>query len=359
MAAKRAVLVSDLKYVWDNYFTKKNRMHLILCGSVGSFLVKKIIHSKALYGRIDLEINLKHLKLPEIREVFRPKRSLRDVAELYMALGGVPQYLELVEPSRSVRENLQRLCFSPQGFLVDEFERIFASHFGTGKHYRKILVTLAKKAFSSRGQLEKACRLGSGGRITGYLDDLVRAGLIEKYASVDRPNAERIVRYRIADPYLLFYFRFIQPSMKQIKEGTVEPVFSRFVKDRDYDVWCGLAFEFVCLRHAGPIAEKLGFSAVNYRWGSWFSRASEERGTQIDLLFVRADRVITLCEGKFQAGKNGKGIIDEVERKRSAFPNPKNFTVETVLITASPPTEDLLEEGYFSRILRIEDLFGV
>jgi hypothetical protein len=74
-------------------------------------------------------------------------------------------------------------------------------------------------------------------------------------------------------------------------------------------------------------------------------------------LFIRADRVITLCEMKFQDGKVGKGVIAEVERKRAALPNPKGYTIETVLITASPPTDDLVREGYFHRILLLEDLF--
>ena len=73
---------------------------------------------------------------------------------------------------------------------------------------------------------------------------------------------------------------------------------------------------------------------------------------------MRADRVVTLCEIKFQDARIGKSVITEVEKRRTAFPNPRGRTIETVLITASPPTDDLVREGYFHRILRVEDLFG-
>jgi len=38
--------------------------------------------------------------------------------------------------------------------------------------------------------------------------------------------------------------------------------------------------------------------------------------------------------------------------------NPKDYTIEAVLITASRPTEDLVREQYFNRILTLSDLFG-
>ncbi len=68
MAAGRTELVSKLKYVWDNYFAEKGAVHLILCGSISSFLVKKVIKSKALYGRIEQIIELKPLSFQAVRK---------------------------------------------------------------------------------------------------------------------------------------------------------------------------------------------------------------------------------------------------------------------------------------------------
>jgi Holliday junction resolvase-like predicted endonuclease len=111
------------------------------------------------------------------------------------------------------------------------------------------------------------------------------------------------------------------------------------------------------MQHSHLIAERLGFSSVRYEVGSWFNRSNDKQSGQIDLLFIRADRVITLCEVKFRNTKIGREIIEEIERKKQALFNPKRYTIETVLISASKVTEDLKDEKYFNRILSLEDIF--
>ena len=128
--------------------------------------------------------------------------------------------------------------------------------------------------------------------------------------------------------------------------------------DAKYRVWAGLAFEHLCRQHSRQIAERLGFGAVNFEAGSWFSKSADGAGAQIDLLFLRADRVATVCEIRFQAANIGKGIVREVEHKVQTLRVPRGYTVERVLISASPITADLEREGYFNRILYLEDLFG-
>jgi AAA+ ATPase superfamily predicted ATPase len=355
MCAERVDLVSRLKFLWDGHLSACP-VHLILCGSVSSFLVKKVVHSKALYGRIHLEIDLQPMEIRDVAEFF-PKRSLREVIELYMALGGIPQYLELVDPARSTLLNLQDLCFTQHGFLVNEYERLLVSHFGRVPHYQAILETLVRRKIASRDQLAKACQLESGGSLSLYLDELELAGFIERYVPLGRSDDSKINRYRLADAYLLFYFQFIRPALKQIRSAQELPL-SRFLPDKQLAPWRELAFERICRKHAYVVAERLGFSAVSYDAGSWFQRADSDPGAQIDLMFVRADRVVTLCEVKYREEKIGKGVIKEVEAKIATYPNPKRMSIEPVLITASDVTQDVLDSGFFTRILTIEDVWG-
>ena len=358
MAGDRNELVSYLKFSWDNIFTQKNKVHLILCGSVSSFMVKNVLKSKALYGRVETEIHLRPLFLPVLIRAFGKKRSLREFVELYMAIGGIPQYLKMIDFSKSVFLNLQRLCFSPNGYLVNELDRILISHFGKNKIYRNILIYLAKNRWKNREQIQKVCRVGSGGRISEYLENLELAGFLERYVSVDRPNGIRNARYRIADPYLLFYFNFIYPNLTKINQpGEPFPI-SHFLPEKQYLPWQGFAFEKVCFQHNRLIAEKLGFGAVRYNAGSWFKRGLQNTKTQIDLIYARADGVLTLCEIKFTRNKIGKEVIKDIEKKVETLPNPKQLTVEKVLITAAEPTKPLLNEGYFNNILTIEDIFA-
>ncbi len=93
-----------------------------------------------------------------------------------MVMGGIPQYLKMVDTSKSVRLNIEKLCFAPNGYLVNEFERLFASHFGKNRRYRDILLSLARNGWASRDRLRHDCRIGSGGRISEYLENLELAG---------------------------------------------------------------------------------------------------------------------------------------------------------------------------------------
>ena len=358
LAGGRTKLVSHLKYAWDNLFSRENHVHVIVCGSVSSFIVNKVLKSKALYGRIERELHLRPLYLNELVGQYLPNRSLKELVEVYMILGGVPQYLRLIDPARSVRLNLADLCFTPNAYLVNEFERLFASHFGKNRHYRDILEQLASRGWASRKDLQEACHIDPGGRATEYLQNLVLAGFVEGYSPVDRPRAVRRIRYRIADPYLRFYFKFIRPKLGRIAEQVGDPRIAQFLPDQSYRPWRGLAFERVCHVHRQLIAEKLGFGAVQYESGAWFGYGAADRRTQIDLLYLRADNVITLCEMKFTETPPGVDLIDSVEDKVRILPNPKGRTIEKVLITATQPTTNLISEGYFDGILALQDLFG-
>jgi hypothetical protein len=94
-------------------------------------------------------------------------------------------------------------------------------------------------------------------------------------------------------------------------------------------------------------------------YGPYFSRASNSKDAfQIDLLFIRHDPVITVCEFKYYDGLIGKWIIKEMENKVSLLSN-ENKTIEKVLITTNGITDDLKETNYFSSVVLLNELFGV
>ena len=130
-----------------------------------------------------------------------------------------------------------------------------------------------------------------------------------------------------------------------------------FLPDKKYIPWQGRSFERICHTHNRQISEKLGFGSVRYHSGSWFGKGKSNKKAQIDLIYIRADNVITLCEIKFKNNKIGTDVISEVERKINTLPNPKQHTIEKVLISLSEPSKLLLNEGYFHRILTVKDIF--
>lgn len=357
LAGERTQVVSELKYAWDNYFLKNNCVQIILCGSISSFMVKKVLNSKALYGRIDFELHLQPLKMNEIKKYFTKKRSLKEVIDLYNVTGGVPQYLKMFDLNKSTHLNISQLCFTNNGYLVKEFDRIFASHFGKNKHYRDILLFLVKKHVANRSQLSIGCKIESGGRLAEYLLNLELAGFVEKFYPVDKPNSVRRCRYRVIDFYLVFYFNFIFENLKKIENSRPGQGFANFCPEAKYRIWQRFAFERFCLEHHHDIADALRFGGINYDAGSWYKKGEGDKKAQIDLMFIRADQVITICELKYTSVKIGKSVIPDIERKLEVFPNPKQCTIEKILISLAPPTRDLLDADYFNQILSIRDIW--
>ena len=138
MAAGRIRLVSLLKYYWDNHWKGKHVM-LILCGSVASFMVKKVLHSNALYGRTTVEILLKGFSPEEAACLLGKKRSREETLNYQLVFGGVPKYLEQINPNQSFNKNMNTLCFSPHGIMLKEVERIFYSERGQIFKFDKLI----------------------------------------------------------------------------------------------------------------------------------------------------------------------------------------------------------------------------
>ncbi|MBW2369282.1 MAG: hypothetical protein JRH15_15535 [Deltaproteobacteria bacterium] len=359
MANYRHEIVSELKQVWDLYLSRIKGITLVLCGSIASFMVKKVVRSSALYGRTDLEIHLKGFKLTEAKTMLSEKGS-REVIEAMMLIGGVPKYLELIKEQPSVRLGINSLAFTDTGYLTKEYERIFLSHFGKNPDFEKIITLLAKNPYGLyRQQISEQAKTDLGGGLSRHLWDLEMAGFISSATPFHKKPNSRLIKYHLSDPYLRFYYAFIQPNLKKIKSGVHKEIFSKISQSGAFSAWMGRAFEYLCMDHAARITEILGFSGIDFSFGPYFRAPKKSApGVQIDLLFNRSDHVITLCEMKYSLNSIGTDIIAHVQRKADLMQKqyPKR-TVQKVLITRSDPTKELAHSGFFYKVIRPEEFF--
>lgn len=358
MAGRRIEMISDLKWAWDNLWSKKSGFTLVLCGSVASFMVDSVINSSALYGRIDLEICLKPFSLGECYKFFGGKRSHREVMMLYMFCGGIPAYLLQTDKNASTAANINRLAFCKDGYFTKEFHRIFKDVFHEERVYGKIIALFGRYKSLKVAEILQSVAMSGGSGFNRYLNNLEKAGFICRYTPCGRPATSKLDRYRLDDEYLHFYFKFILPNLKKIEDNAGGDLFSQIMRSQSYQSWAGLAFERLCFKHVGQIMKALKIDQLVTDYGPYFDRNSNTKeSTQIDLMFLRHDPVITVCEMKYYAGKIGKWIIDEMEQKTALLRNQKK-DVEKVLITTEGLTKDVEESGYFSKVLLADCLFG-
>lgn len=356
MANYRSEIVSHLKMVWEQYLSKAGKVSLILCGSIASFMIKKVLNSKALFGRSDLVIHLQPFKLDETKKMLSP-RADEEVLEAHILMGGIPKYLELLNKEPSIYQGIQKLAFRPHGYFLDEYKRIFVSHFGKNNDYKKIVETLAEHPYGlSRQQLCEAAKVEAGGWLTEQLFDLETAGFIQSYKPFDKSDESKHIIYCLKDPYFRFYFAFIKPYLKKIK-GQTPDLFYRLTQKQIYSSWLGRSFEYTCQDHANKIAQILGFSGIDYVFGPYFEPGSKtKKGIQIDLVFDRADKVITLCEIKYTEIPPGVELIEATEKKVNLIRAKTKKTIQKVLITKTMPSTQLVNRGYFYKIILAKNL---
>lgn len=351
--------IAEIKYIWDNYFMHNPNLLLILCGSSASFMIRKVIHSKALYNRSQHEICLKEFTIGETKE-FLKNKSDKEVFDAYLTIGGIPEYLDKVREESSVFLGICKNSFTSGGFFAREYEKIFISSMSDNKYYRTIIELLSLKKFLNRKDLLKALKITSGGSLSAVLLDLETSGFIEKYRPINLPSTSTLVRYTIADNYLHFYFKFIKHLLDKIDNGDFDQRPTLAIKTDSYHKWLGFAFERWCRKNHTIIAKILGFSAVHYKSGVFFSKKTEEKdpGYQIDLMFDRDDNVYTICEIKYLQSKVSTSVIKEFEQKLSLFDPKKSKTIHKVLICSEGADNALINSAYFDDIITFADLIN-
>ena len=243
------------------------------------------------------KIHLRPFTLAECEEYADARHlgmSRSQVAEAYMVLGGVPHYWSFLRKDASLAQNIDRMFFSEDGELKDEFYELYASLFKRKEPYEAIVTALAgKKSGMTRDEIVVAAKTANNGRLTERLAELEQCGFIRSFHVVGA-CASAIV-YQLMDSFTVFHFNFIVNNKRHS-----EVFWSSSLGSPMYNAWRGLSFERLCLQHVGKIKEAIGIGGVDAEVGCWRHVADERypHGAQIDLVIDRADNVVDLCEMK-------------------------------------------------------------
>jgi uncharacterized protein len=357
MANYRHELVSELKFAWDRFLSKLPGQKLILCGSIASFMVEKVLKSSALYGRIETELEVPAFKLVETQQML-PDKGFDEILQAHLLTGGVPKYLELLRDYPSVQLGMQELAFKADGYFTTEYQRIFISHFGRNPAFAAIVRALAAHPLGLvREELARLAKIALGGRLSEHLRDLESAGFMSADTPFHRGPDSRQIKYFLCDAYLRFYFAFIHPNLKKIRAVQGTNILAGLSGGGALHAWMGRSFEYLCLQHALEISRIVGFSAVDFKMGPYFSPGRRGTpGVQVDLVFDRADDVLTVCEMKYSSKPVGVEVIASMKRKIEILqPLAKGKTIQPVLIVRERPSQHLLDQAYFYKIIEARD----
>ncbi|MCR4909472.1 MAG: ATP-binding protein [Lachnospiraceae bacterium] len=361
MDTQNSDLMTALENFWNGWASARRDVILIICSSATSWMLEKVIHNKGgLYNRLTEKIRLDTFTLGECEKFLQEegmKLNRDQILQFYMVFGGVPFYWTFIEKGSSIPRNIDRILFEENAPLKDEFDHLYASIFRKPRTYIDIISTLSrKKAGMTREELIAESGIPNSGDLSKKLDELESCGFIKTYTSYGKKKKATV--YQLIDFFTLFYYQFIEAGT------TDERFWSDQINTPRVNTWQGLAFERVALRHVQQIKNRLGIAGINTEVNSWYASPDKETGmpgAQIDLLIVRKDQVINLCEIKYSSSEYRVTGEDDgkLRRKVEVFRQrtKTRYAVFPTLIT----TYGLVDNSYalnFQSVITMDDLFG-
>jgi AAA+ ATPase superfamily predicted ATPase len=323
--------LSAFEYFWNTFASAQKDIFLVVCGSATSWITNKIIKNRGgLHNRVTRQILLEPFTLNETEQFLKSKKivmSRFQILECYMILGGVPYYLEQLEKSLGLSQNIDNLFFKKNAVLRDEYEKLYSSLFKSPQKYNQIIEALAQKRKGlTRDEVAKLSHISNGGGLTGILEELEQCGFIS--INNNFATKKKYQLYQLTDFYSLFYLNFVKD-----KKGTNSDYWSTLTGCSVYKAWSGYSFELLCQTHISQIKQALSIGGVVSYTSGWRSKEAET-GAQIDLLIDRNDNIINLCEMKYS---NKEFVItkkqdENLRNKLGAFIE-ETHTRKTVHIT--------------------------
>ena len=353
LSTHKSGFMQAFEHFWNSWGARQKNLVVVICGSAAAWMIKKVINNRGgLHNRVTRRLRLLPFTVKEVGIYLKSRKIVLDryqVLQLYMVTGGIPQYLKEVKKGESVANAVDRICFTKDGLLHDEFNNLYTSLFEDAGRHMEVVRALAKKQKGlTRNEIILACKFSSGGGVTQLLEELTESGFISAYIPFDR-NSKDII-YKLTDEYSHFYLKFIEHN-----KGEGPGTWIRLARETTWKSWSSLAFENICMKHVPLLKKALGIEGVYTTSSGWrYSGSDSESGVQIDLLIDRQDLCINICEIKFsqQEFVITKSYAAALEEKMNIF-QERTKTKKTLFLTMIT-TFGVRSNEYKSRMVQSE-----
>ena len=352
-------IIMAIDAFWNGWAVGRDNMMLIVCGSAASWMLNNVIKEKGgLYDRLTDDMKISPFCLKETEEFLTSRHiemSRYDIVQAYMAVGGIPYYLNFFRKGLSLAQNLDALFFDEKAKLKLEFSKLFTSLFRFPENYVRVIRFLfTKRCGYTREDIARHLGLETGGTLSAILAALEESDFIRCYRPYDARPYEKL--YRLIDPFCLMWLYW-----KEKEQVTDSRFWQHNVNSSGIYRWGGNAFEEVCMMHVEQIKHALHIGAVKTEQSPYTLRATVDHdGMQCDLVIKRADRVMNLCEMKYC---QDEFVIDKVYdrtlRSRLALVRDKIKKTESLQLTfvTTFGVKQNLYSGIVQSEVILDDLF--
>lgn len=318
---------------------KQLKYNLVLCGSSQNMMYGLFLDSTApLYGRADEIMRLAPIRLPYIQEALGLDATA--AIEEYSVWGGVPRYWELRESRSSLDDAMWHNILSVNGALYEEPIKLFQddvkdivktstimSYIGTG----------ANRLSEIAGRCDEPAT-----NLSRPLKKLIDLGFLEKDVpfGIDEKNAKKSL-YKIADPFMAFYYQFVVPNRSFIELNRRLPIDQAL--NTHFSEYVSMQWEKMC-RDAvtGNLVNGVVYGKAKRWWGSVLNEAKKAEQVEFDVVAESIDKKYLLVgECKWTTQENGKQLTAELLRKAKLLPFANDYTIVPMLFLKSVPKDDI------------------
>ncbi|MFH0777436.1 MAG: ATP-binding protein [Candidatus Eisenbacteria bacterium] len=297
------------------------RVHLVVAGSSQRMMHGLVLHASApLYGRAQEIINTGPLGAAWVGKAFEGSRGA-GLLETYSLWGGIPHYWELALDYESTWEAVRKLVLDPQGVLHAEPHRLLLDDLRETTQAASILSLIG---WGCNRISEIASRIDKPATsLTRPLSLLLELGLVHREVpfGVSRRNNKKSL-YRIADPFLAFWFRFVEPNRSRLEAGSTDSVAREIEKSAGAhygEIWETL------VRRSIPRS-----SIAGIEWQpahKWWGDGTDKSRLEIDVVAESLDgKSLLLGEAKLAVDTRGLAHArQDLRRKAARLPFVKDY----------------------------------
>jgi len=311
--------------------SKVLKYNLIVCGSSQQLMYGLVLDSTSpLYGRADAILKITPIKLPYIQEALR--LSDIEAVEEYAVWGGVPRYWELREGDKTLVDSIKSNLLSVNGTLYEEPVKLFKDDIND------IVKTSTIMSYVGLGANKLSEIAGRCGEVSTNLSrplaKLVTLGYLEKDIPFgeDEKNSKKSL-YKISDPFMSFYFRFIVPNRSFIELGRIKPILSTY--ENQFTAYVAQYWEKLCRESvSGNEIDGITYGIAHRWWGN----VSRTEKFEIDIIAESLDKKYLLVgECKWTEGENSDSLLSELKAKAGKLPFAKNHIIVPKLFLKNQP----------------------
>lgn len=260
---------------------KNSKLYLILCGSSMSFMENQVLgYQSPLYGRRTAQFKIKPFDY-YTSALFYPDYSFADKALAYGVTGGVPQYLEKINPKLSLKENIIYNFLDDNGYFFEEPSNLLKQELREPQIYNAIITAIANGA-SKLNEISTGVGLETSVCST-YIKSLISLGLLEKEKPIGEENAKKSI-YKITDHMFKFWYRFVPNNISAITSGNGVEVYDRIVEPH-LNEYMGKVFEDMAVQYLLRLNLKKELPFVFFNIGRWWgTNAATKEQVEIDII---------------------------------------------------------------------------